>query len=800
VGDTNDATITRRDSARTFARKTDVKHRFVLRGFKAAVLDIEDVHFHFDSAVLMPDFGKADAAGGASDDQNKVTGLGAVRAVYRHAEADKSRKLLIAGHTDRSGGEDYNVKLSQQRADNVLHLLLGNRPEWVAISDKQHTTEDIQQILKWVDSTLGWDCDPGAVDNKPGAATTGATKRFQKRYNLELGKAIAEDGACGPQTWGAFFDVYLKVLAQISDTDEQGLKAQQQAIAGRFVDGGRKAVGCGENHPLTANTVANRRSQIDRRVEVLYFDPGEEPLLDCHPGAGKCNAGECEVYNPEFFALKPLPATPVKPAAAKVAIAAPECRFVAKAKTRKFKAEGTPAGGKFKWTATGAVSVAGGGDTQEVEVKGDKASGALDDSELTVEYSVGGASATERIKLTAYEITKLEAKLRGTPCRRDGTLAETMPAKSSTSDSKAFDATAVTIAKGCGELRLTATVAPAGVPVSWLAERAADDAAALAGLPTHADDGGANKRELTADATGSFHVTVFHDCAGKGKPSASDAALVLNLNIVDVEVTASGVITRDTLFRNTRSTATHLVVDSGSTGGIAPGVNAAYTDAEFAKHPLAMKVTVRLVGGGANQRRGTDKVRLGYIQTTTADSVAGTYADGRTLKEVIAVSAALADPITGGAPALLAFPVRDTRGANSKGTGPFIISSSDVEKSELPGGGLQRIVRYVDPPAIVLNLRHPVTASALASIAGSNDFEGFVSAFSEDFDENYVVVASATWSAFYGTFTAAAGWTNAGARIVASAVTTHSPPKRAEDLPVERCPPNFVDNLKMDAR
>jgi hypothetical protein len=145
--------------------------------------------------------------------------------------------------------------------------------------------------------------------------------------------------------------------------------------------------------------------------------------------------------------------------------------------------------------------------------------------------------------------------------------------------------------------------------------------------------------------------------------------------------------------------------------------------------------------------------------------------------------------------------VRDTRGANSEGPGPFIISSSDVEKSELAGGGLERVVRYVDPPAIALNMAHPVTGSALAAISGSNDFEAFLSAYSEDFDENYVVVASASWQAFYGTFTAAAGWTNAGARIVGpAAMAKNSPPVRAEDVAVERCPPNFVDNLKMDAR
>jgi hypothetical protein len=310
---------------------------------------------------------------------------------------------------------------------------------------------------------------------------------------------------------------------------------------------------------------------------------------------------------------------------------------------------------------------------------------------------------------------------------------------------------------------------------------------------------------LTADAVGSFHVVAFVDCNKSGKRNPDEGAIILNLNIVDIQVIAGAannkIIKRTTHFNDTSSTAHYLVVHSGSTNGTVPGVNATYTDAEFTKHPLAMKLAVKLIGGGADQRRGTDKVRLGFIQTTTADSVTGTYADGRTVKEVIAQNAALADPITGGTPAMLAFPVRDTRGAANSGSGPYIISSTDTDKSNLPSGGLKRVVRFVDPPAIALAKKHPVTNSNLNAISGSNDFEDFVSAYSSDFDENYVVVASATWSASYGTYTAAAGWSNTGVAITSgSSMTTYSPPKKGEDTDVERCPPNFVDNIKMDAR
>ena len=441
-----------------------------------------------------------------------------------------------------------------------------------------------------------------------------------------------------------------------------------------------------------------------------------------------------------------------------VKITPPPCRFIAKGKKRKIKAVGQPAGGTYSWSSTGSVSVTDGGNTDEVEITGGGPSAGIDDSELTIQYTLNGKTAKDSIKLTAYDITEVEAKLRGTPCKRAGTRADTMPVKTSTSASKVFDATAVTIVKGCGDLHLTATVAPAAVPVSWAVERADDDDGSLKGTPTHAADGAANKRKVTANATGSFHVMVFHDCSKSGKPDAADALIVLNLNIIDLQITQNDITTRNTKFTDGRSSAAALVVDSGSTSGFVPDVNAAYTDAEFVKHPFAVKITVKLVGGGAEKRRGTDKVHLGYIQTTTADSITGTYADHKTLKEVIAEDPATDNPITHGHPAMLGFPVRDTRGASNNNSGPFIISSSDNGKEDLADGGLQRVVRYVDPPAIALNMTHPVSGSALASISGSNNFNFFLCAFSDDFDENYTVAASGAWSVTYGSFTAAHGW------------------------------------------
>ncbi|MCP4130462.1 MAG: hypothetical protein GY754_05725 [bacterium] len=493
--------------------------------------------------------------------------------------------------------------------------------------------------------------------------------------------------------------------------------------------------------------------------------------------------------------------------------------FIAKGKKDKYKAVIKPVidASKhtiaYKWKVTGGkTSITAGTDTKEkTEMKGDTGSAAKEDTTLEIEYTIDRVKIKESIKPTVVEFKEIEAKLKCTPRKNaDKTAGTANQTKKSTKDSKSLTSAdiaanktvVINIAKGCGKLELKADVLPADVTVSWQVERAVDDTG-LTGLPTKSNGVDDKNHILKADSEGSFHLSAFVDNNGNSKRDTNDPGLVLNINMIKIEVMAGAannkIIKRNTKFNNTRSNATTLVVDSGGTSG--PAVNASYTDANFLNHAISFKVTVKLTGGGSNQRRGTDKVRLGYIHTTTSDSITGTYPAGKTVKEIIAKNAALPFVITTGTPAKLAFPVRDTRGAALSGAGSFIVTSSDTDKSNIAAGGLKRVVRVMDSPAIIIPLKHPVaTTTNLTGISGSNDFDMFLSAYSNDFDENYAVVAEASWSAEYGTYTAAAGWTSTGAKITAPAsMTTYSPPKKGEDTDVERCPPNFVDNCKLDA-
>lgn len=300
--------ITRRDYDRVFDRPTNEHHTFMLRDFRLKLLEVEDVHFHFDSAVMMPDYGTCDEIRDAAD-ENHVSGLAVLRACYLHAERMPSAKLLIAGHTDRSGSAAYNLELSELRANNVYHLLMGNRDDWVAICEQKHQTEDIQQILIWITAEFGWDTDPGPKNNVMNARTTAAVRKFQEQYNDSFDPDIGVDGDVGTETWGAFFDMYMMGLRRLMSINDAELQTKRGSVT--FLNGGQETVGCGENHPVSANEPQNYRSRVDRRVEILYFDPPELPQMNCHPGPGQCEHQLCEIYGPNrIFSREPLPCNP----------------------------------------------------------------------------------------------------------------------------------------------------------------------------------------------------------------------------------------------------------------------------------------------------------------------------------------------------------------------------------------------------------------------------------------------------------------------------------------------------------
>src|SRR5690606_7665823 len=99
-------------------------------------------NFHFDSAVLLPDYGP-DAPEKGSEEQKRVTGLAVIYACYKQSEKENFlQKILVTGHTDKKGSDQYNLTLSHQRAENVVFMLTGERSKSVDSSNSKNQVED----------------------------------------------------------------------------------------------------------------------------------------------------------------------------------------------------------------------------------------------------------------------------------------------------------------------------------------------------------------------------------------------------------------------------------------------------------------------------------------------------------------------------------------------------------------------------------------------------------------------------------------------------------------------------------
>lgn len=274
------------------------------------LVEMEDVQFHFDSAVMLPE-------PDCSDDPDKpaeerISGLAVLAACYKHAQEHPRELLVIAGHADTSGGAAGNLTLSQRRADNVFFALIGDKESWAKSSLGHNRVEDRQAILKWIDTRFGFGTDPGKIDNEDGPATQTALKAFQKRFNADFGGNLPVNGVAGIETWRAFFDMYIKALGEILETDESGIIGLRGSLT--FMEGKKKTLGCGENHPIEAAGKDGFRSKTNRRVELLFFDPRDTlPKLDCHPAAGKCDKDKCQIYGKGLFDFKHIPCAGATP-------------------------------------------------------------------------------------------------------------------------------------------------------------------------------------------------------------------------------------------------------------------------------------------------------------------------------------------------------------------------------------------------------------------------------------------------------------------------------------------------------
>lgn len=273
----------------------------------ASRLEVEDAFFNTGSAVFLPDVPSARLNGvpvplpynnpqllaelarsherftlrfisepfdpnAASDRPAREGALHVIVAALRFLEQNPSYALVVAGHTDRSGDEAFNDRLSAARGRSTVALLEGKRAEFVATARTFHAAEDDAVILHYAAHTRGWQCDPAAPDRP----ASDEVREFQRYFNRDFGKTIAVDGVVGDETRGAYFDLYEDDIAASA-----GGRPALAALRGhlRFVDPGHKVLACGERFPRENPETDGLRSEQNRRVELLFFSPPRVPNL-----------------------------------------------------------------------------------------------------------------------------------------------------------------------------------------------------------------------------------------------------------------------------------------------------------------------------------------------------------------------------------------------------------------------------------------------------------------------------------------------------------------------------------------
>lgn len=289
---------------------TSASHRVVVSWFRRATLvEFEDTLFRHESAVMMPAGEKPSELDG---DGRHRTAVGLAATVLRYVDEHPGVQVVVAGHTDTTGGDAYNLQLSQWRAECVTAVLTGDAATFAKICNdwRRMKVEDYQQILTWLAEERGWDCDPGGIDGVHGNDTQTAVNNFRQAYNEEgpgaswAPKVTPYGPANNDETWRAYFNCYEEALMAELDEDFDGLATLRAKLA--FATP-QRFVGCGENHPKEAENVDEFRSQTNRRVEVVIFEPGEVPAFGCHPAPGACNPDQCELYDRQRLRQRVLP-------------------------------------------------------------------------------------------------------------------------------------------------------------------------------------------------------------------------------------------------------------------------------------------------------------------------------------------------------------------------------------------------------------------------------------------------------------------------------------------------------------
>ncbi len=201
---------------------------------------IKGITFDFDSSFIRPSV------------------VGDLAAVELEMQKHPDAKILIYGHTDKVGSEQYNKLLSERRAKSV-YAFITNQPDiWEDLYNQEGwRIKCVQEILK----DMGDPYDPGPVDGIDGPQTKRAVREFQDDNGLTV------DGIAGPNTRAELFSTYMSGKHDIEIDDSKFMNP--------------KHIGCGEFNPIKDTEEPH---EPNRRVTFYFFNENRLPVIPCRHG------------------------------------------------------------------------------------------------------------------------------------------------------------------------------------------------------------------------------------------------------------------------------------------------------------------------------------------------------------------------------------------------------------------------------------------------------------------------------------------------------------------------------------
>ncbi len=214
----------------------------------------------------------------------KPSCLPVLREIAQRAGNDPTLHVIIMGHTDTSGNDDTNAKVSRARAAAVSALLSGDK---TFFRERFRTADPLEvwswEEIQWMLSALEADGDPfyaGLIDGHRGDATLTATESFQIANDLRVNRRVDED------TLTKLIDQYLALVG-----------AKRPAASQIEIVGGgswHKPLSFGPDSKFLEGPDFDQEGFLGfRRVEVfLSAQPIQPPTSQCPP----TRHDNCPVY------------------------------------------------------------------------------------------------------------------------------------------------------------------------------------------------------------------------------------------------------------------------------------------------------------------------------------------------------------------------------------------------------------------------------------------------------------------------------------------------------------------------